>query len=44
MNGLKKAIMKKKMFLLTTIRKKYVNFIKVKMFNKFRQQFKPLEE
>lgn len=36
MNGLKKAIMKKKIFSLATIRKKYVNFIKIKTITKFR--------
>jgi len=40
--GLKKALLKKKMFLLANIRKKYLNAVKERVMNIFREPLKPI--
>jgi hypothetical protein len=44
MHGLKKSIIKKKLFLLTRLRKKYLDFKKTKILSILRSNFRPLEE
>lgn len=40
--GLKRSIIKKKLFLMAYIRKQYVDTIKTKVLSSFRDKFKPL--
>lgn len=42
--GLKKKLMKKRMFLLSLIRKKYLLFVKNKALQAFKASFRPLVE